>query len=178
MVSQAIETTAILGRWPEAALRGQRWAVLSCGPAMIQIACGPMNESAFAEEISFVCSLLQITGVNQVAVMFGWACAEQHQWKEFWVPAGGLLAHIERSIDDCIYRPASSDVFIKASDQLIVHLCHEADIHITTASPTIIGQCASRWLSQNQRLIRSDQVPPSANSWREIRTVEEATSGV
>jgi len=145
---------------------------------MIEIACGPMDQAAFADEISFVCSLFQGTGAREVAVMYGWACAEPHLWEEFRVPTVDPFARIQRSIADRIYRPARSDVFITASDQLIVHLCHEADIHITTASPTIISQCASRWLSQSQRLLRSDQVPPSRSSWREIRTVAEATSGV
>ena len=53
---------------------------------MVEIACGPMDESAFAGEIPFVCSLFQTTGANQVAVMYGWGCAEGHLWEEFRVP--------------------------------------------------------------------------------------------
>lgn len=135
-----------------------------------------MNESSFAEELPFVCSLFQIIGANQVAVMYGWACAEQHLWEEFKVRTPDLLSRIERSIDDGIYNPARSDLFITASDQLTAHLCHEADIHIKTASLVIIRQCASRWLSQDQRLLRSDEVPPSGSSWREVRTVEETVA--
>jgi hypothetical protein len=137
-----------------------------------------MDESLFADEIPFVCSLFQMTGADRVSIMYGWACAEEHLWEDIEVTPRDLLAHIERSIADGIYCPASSDLFITAFDQLTAHLCHEADIHIRTASPVIIRQCAARWLSQNRRLLRSDEVPPSHHSWREVRTVEDATSNV
>jgi hypothetical protein len=145
---------------------------------MIEIVCGPMDESPFTDEISFVCSLFQMIGANLVSVMYGLACAEERLWERLELPPLDLLAFIERSIDKGIYLPAQSDLFITGSDQLTVLLCHEADIHVTTGSPAIIGRCASRWLLQNQRLLRSDEVPPARDSWREIRTLEEATAGL
>jgi hypothetical protein len=153
-------------------------SVLKCRLAMTEIACGPMDEMFFADQIPFVCSLFQMVAADAVRIMYGWGCADEHLWEVFEVPTSDLLARVERSIEQDIYRPAKSDLFITASDQLTAHLCHEADIHITTASPVIMGPCASHWLSQNQRLLRSDQVPPTRTSWREIRTVEEATSGI
>lgn len=111
-----------------------------------------MDETWFVEEIPFVCSLFQTVGAERVTVMYGWACADEHLWKEVEFPPFDLLARIERSIEDGIYRPASSDLFITASDQMQAHLCHHSDIHITTASPQVIRQCASRWLSDNKRL--------------------------
>jgi len=92
--------------------------------------------------------------------------------------ANNLLALIERSIHEGTYRPSKSDLFITVSDQLTARLCHEADIHVTSQSPAIISACAARWLSRNQRLLRSDEVPPSRESWREVRTLGEATAGL
>jgi hypothetical protein len=137
-----------------------------------------MDESPFADEIPFVCSLFQMTGVRMVSLMYGWACAQDRLWETVELPTLGLHALIERSIHEGTYHPAKSDLFITASDQLTARLCHEADIHVTTESPAIISQCAARWLSQNQRLLRSDEVPPSRESWREVRTLGEATAGL
>ena len=113
-----------------------------------------------------------------VSMMYGWACAENRLWETVELPTLGLHALIERSIHAGTYHPAKSDLFIIATDQLTARLCHEADIHVTTESLAIISQCAARWLSQNQRLLRSDVVPPSHDSWREIRTLGEATAGL
>lgn len=137
-----------------------------------------MDETSFVEEIPFVCSLFQTIGADQVTVMYGWACADEHLWEQVALSPFDLLTRIRRSIDNGIYHPTTSDLFITASDLLEARLCHESDIHITTASRSIIGLCASHWLSQNMRLVCSDQVSPSRESWREIRTVEEAASEV
>ncbi len=112
--------------------------------------------------------------------MYGVACnAESDRlWREFNIAVAALPDWIEQSIRDGIYRPGTSDIFLCDGDRLAVKLCHEADIHITTQSPEVVEKCASRWLAKRYRLLRSDEVPASSSSWREVQSVQEATTGL
>lgn len=145
----------------------------------IEIACGPISELEFAEEISFVCSLFADAGSAQVSVMFGWACKAQPDqlWRSKEIVCASLSDWIAAAIQDGIFEPGRSDLSIE-SDGLTVLLCHEADIHVMTQSASVIATCSARWLRKGFRLLRSDQVPPERTSWRDIRTVEEAIAGL
>jgi hypothetical protein len=147
---------------------------------LTEIACGPISPLAVLDEIPFICSLFVGGGAAQVKVMYGVGCkADTDQlWCPFDIATAGLSDWIERMAQDGIYEPGRSDVFIFDADRLTARLCHEADIHIETRSLSIIQICAYRWLGKGYRLMRSDAVPASRDSWREIRSIEEATSGL
>jgi hypothetical protein len=116
---------------------------------VIEIACGPISESALLDELPFVCSLfIEIRAVT-VSVQYGWACNEEIDalWHPEEITTSDLPAWIDRSIRQRIYQPGRSDVFIDARGRLKVLLCHEADIHVETVEAAIIRSCASRWLN-------------------------------
>jgi hypothetical protein len=145
-----------------------------------EIACGPISESAVVDEISFICSLFRDASPSEVSVMYGWACNADidtlYEPKD--ITVANLSSWILTSIQSGIYEPGSSDLFIEDRERLKVQLCHEADIHITTKRKAIIEQCASRWLRQGYRMLRSNEVPANCGSWREIQSVEDATAGL
>ena len=146
---------------------------------LTEIACGPISGPATLEEIPFICSLF-LNSSSKVSVMYGVACKTDNDrlWVPFDIVTATLPEWIERSIQDGVYEPGNSDIFIFDKDRLTVRLCHEADIHIETSFASIIQMCAHRWLVKRYRLLRSEIVPPSSNSWREIHSVEEATAGL
>ncbi len=82
--------------------------------------------------------------------MYGWACNLDFDvlWKPKDIAVANLYDWIKRSIQDGVYEPGQSDIFIEARELLKVKLCHEADIHIATETAAIIEKCASRWLRQ------------------------------
>jgi hypothetical protein len=144
------------------------------------ITCGPISVPAIVDDIPFICSLFVAGGNTQVSVMYGVGCkADTDQlWCPFDIATVSLSDWIARMAQDGVYEPGRSDLFIFDDDRLTARLCHEADIHIETRSLSIIQICAYRWLGKGYRLMRSDAVPTSRDSWREIRSIEEATSGL
>ena len=157
-----------------------RRANLSSHALMLtEIACGPISGPATLEEIPFICSLF-VNSCFKVSVMYGVACNVDNDrlWAPFDVVTATLPEWIERSIQDGIYEPGNSDIFILDKNRLTVRLCHEADIHIETSFASIVQMCAHRWLGKRYRLLRSETVPSSSNSWREVHSVEEATVGL
>ncbi len=117
---------------------------------------------------------------STVGVMYGVGCNAEndHLWVPFDIVTATLPGWIEQSIQDGTYEPGNSDIFVFDKDRLTARLCHEADIHIETSFAPIIQRCAHRWLGKGYRLLRSDIVPPSSNSWREIQSEEEAVAGL
>ena len=156
--------------------------MLSCAASalLIEIVCGPITAAQVLEEVSFICSLFLEGGGPQVSVMYGVGSRADidRLWRPQEILTGTLPQWIERSIEDGVYEPARSDICIVDRDRLTARLCHEADIHIETRSRSIVQGCADRWLAKAYRLLRSDQVPPSRSSWREILSAEEATAGL
>jgi hypothetical protein len=146
---------------------------------LIEIACGPIGGSAVLEEIPFICSLFMNSSAT-VSVMYGVGCNAENDrlWVPFDIVTATLPEWIERSIRDGIYGPGNSDIFIFDKDRLTARLCHEADIHIETSFASIIQTCAHRWLGKGYRLVRSEVVPPSSDSWREIQSEAQATAGL
>ena len=144
---------------------------------LIEIVCGPISRSQVLEEVPFICSLFADDG-SQVEVMYGCACNTDDNllWTPREIAAATLPEWIERSMREGIYEPGESDIFIFDKDRLTAHLCHEGDIHLRTSGAAIVEKCASRWLGRGYRLLRSSEVPPTPQSWREIRSIDEATA--
>lgn len=147
---------------------------------LTEIACGPISESAVLDEIPFVWSLFIESGSAVVSVEYGWACNADMDslWQPKEIAISELPDWINRSISEGVYKPGRSDIFIEDRGRLKVQLCHEADIHIETQMAAIIRKCASRWLGKGYRIMRSDEVPPRRDSWREVRSVQDATTGL
>jgi len=129
-------------------------------------------------EFTFVCSLFLDGGPAEVSVIYGWGCNLDVLWKPKDIAVANLYDWITKSIQDGVYEPGQSDILIEAGELLKVKFCHEADIHITTETAAIIEKCASRWLRQGYRVLRSNKVPPSHDSWQEVQSVENATAGL
>jgi hypothetical protein len=147
---------------------------------LTEITCGPISESAVEDEISFICSLFRDACPGEVSVMYGWACNVKIDalWEPKCIAVVDLSSWILGSIQNGIYEPGSSDLFIEDRERLKVLLCHEADIHITTKIKVIIERCASRWLQKGYSMHRSDEVPADCESWREVQSVGDATAGM
>jgi hypothetical protein len=146
----------------------------------IEIIAIPAAASAVAAEIGFVCSLFDSLPCAAIGVMYGVGCklpADQH-WQQRRIPTTDLAGFIDRGILDGIFEPGHADLFAFDSDRLIVRLCHEGDIHVSTASRTIVEACASRWIAQQFRLLRRVEDPPSDGAWHDVRSVEETAAGL
>ena len=147
---------------------------------MIQIACGPLDGSQVRQEITFICFLVATGDDPDLGLMYGVGCHIQADelWKEVRIPRSSLPDWINRSIQAGIYRPGESDLFICDGERVTVRLCHESDIHIETADPTLVRQCVDRWLRRMYRVMRSDGESPAQRNWREIQSVAEAVAGM
>ncbi|MGA2131379.1 MAG: hypothetical protein ABSH50_03615 [Bryobacteraceae bacterium] len=139
---------------------------------LVEILCGPIGAQATLDEIPFVCSLFACPNVT---VMYGVGCKADidELWRESEIPTSALPEWIERSIRDGIYHPGAAGLFISSRDELTVELCHEGDIHVQTHSAAIVETCMRRWLERGYRVLKSDLVPASPGTWREIRSVRE-----
>ncbi len=139
-----------------------------------------ISESAMVDEIPFVCSLFLDGGSVEVSVMYGWGCNLEFDvlWKPKNIATANLYDWITTSLQCGVYEPGNSDIFIEDRELLKTKLCHEADIHITTEAATIIEKCALRWLPRGYRIVRSDKVPASHDSWRETKSVKDTTAGL
>ncbi len=145
---------------------------------LTEIACGPISESAVLDEIPFVCSLFIESGSAVVSVEYGLKCNTDALWQPKEIANTELCDWISRSIQDGVYEPGRSDIFIKDRGRLKVRLCHESDIHVVTDIAVTIQECASRWLAKGYRILRSDTVPPERGSWREVHSIQDATAGL
>lgn len=147
---------------------------------LTEIACGPISEPALVGEISFICTLFRDACPSKSGSRTGGACNADIDtlYEPNEVAAANLSGWILSSIESGIYEPGRSDLLIEDRERLKVLLCHEADIHITTNTKAIIEQCASRWLAQGYRMLRSNEVPAKLGSWREVHSVDDATAGL
>jgi hypothetical protein len=142
----------------------------------VELACGPLKQTEFSEEISFVCEVCGRAS-DSIDVMPGWASEvpDAQLWKPNLVPAAGLIDSIAGLIASGAFRPGRSDLHI-SSGPLEVTFCHEEDIHVVTADLAILSECVTRWLERGRKIHR--KLKMAGQGWKEVGSVDEVISAL
>jgi hypothetical protein len=142
----------------------------------MELCGGPISVTEVQQEIPVLCSTVRDGGSQQVGVMYGVGCRTEANelWAESKIQTGDLDAWIADSIRRGVYSPGCCDLFIFDGNRLIVHLCHESDVHIETTDPEIIRNCTSRWLGNGIRVL--GKRTSTDKDWKPVRCIQDAIS--
>lgn len=93
-----------------------------------------LTKTQVREYLAKLPSLLAALGHRECDVSYGWQCdlPVDALWCDHRISVDSLSAFIESSVEQEIFNPGSSELFVESPDSsLSVKFCHESDVHVT-----------------------------------------------
>jgi hypothetical protein len=103
-------------------------------------------------EIDEFVTFLNTKGINDLTVMYGWACNLNYKelYQKIPLATEKLKQFIVQSIENGVYKIGQCDLFIQTNqDELEFVLCHEADIHFKTTNALLVQEMKSNWQAKD-----------------------------
>jgi hypothetical protein len=123
---------------------------------MVEIHCETLEDARFREETDFVISALEENPKEILELTWGFGC-NPVSWVPVKVRASTIRDFLADAVRQSVFEVGGADAFItRPTDELMVTLCHENDIHLTSPAESCFSRFTDRWKSQGILWFRRD----------------------
>jgi hypothetical protein len=114
----------------------------------MEIVTRRLNAAQLLAEIPEIVEMFRLNGLEHLTVEFGWGSGQaiDQCWYPHLVSLVDLESFIQRRLNEDVFLPGQSDLFIRDSTNVVEFLlCHESDIHLRTENAAIAKMIEQAW---------------------------------
>jgi hypothetical protein len=133
-----------------------------------------LSREQILHEIDLLGKLLESRNVQRILVEYGWGSNldPSSLWQPHDLPIQELPNFVATAERTGIYKAGSADLIVRdAKNEFTLLLCHESDIHLTTANADLRDTITRNWLERGIAVRRKGE----SGEWTTIQPTETYT---
>ncbi len=115
----------------------------------MELTTGLLTQEQMQAELNAILSLVADSQSRDVEIIYGFSCDVEETYQSISVSVSALPTFISQGWDEGIWQLGKDDFYITTLAPSVQYLlCHESDVHITTAVPQVLHYFTSRWIDK------------------------------